>query len=47
MKTELIEHFSSLTDHRMERDKCHALIDIMVLVFCAVASSADGWEAIE
>lgn len=47
MKADLIEHFSSLPDHRIERNKCHALIDIMVLVVCAVASGADGWEAIE
>ncbi len=47
MKADLIEHFSLLPDHRIERNKCHALIDIMVLVICAVASGADGWEAIE
>jgi len=44
---DLIEHFSSLPDHRIERNKCHALTDIIVLTICAVASGAEGWEAIE
>lgn len=47
MESSLIEHFSSLPDHRIDRNKCHALIDIIVLAICAVASGADGWEAIE
>jgi predicted transposase YbfD/YdcC len=44
---DLITHFSPLPDHRIERNKCHALIDIIVLAICAVASGSDGWEAIE
>lgn len=47
MKPDLIEHFSSLPDHRIDRNKSHMLIDIIVLVICAVASGANGWEAIE
>lgn len=47
MAADLIEHFSSLEDPRIERNKAHALIDIIVLVVCAVASGADGWESIE
>lgn len=47
MTASLIEHFASLEDHRIDRNKCHALIDILVLTVCAVASGADGWEAIE
>lgn len=47
MAADLIEHFSSLEDPRIERNKAHALIDIIVLTVCAVASGADGWEAIE
>jgi predicted transposase YbfD/YdcC len=48
----LIEHFATLEDPRIERNKCHALIDIIVLAVCvlavcAVASGADGWEAME
>jgi len=40
----LIEHFASLEDPRIDRNKYHALIDIVVLTVCAVASGADGWE---
>ena len=47
MTTDLIEHFSSLEDPRIDRNKSHALLDIIVLAICAVASGADGWEAIE
>jgi predicted transposase YbfD/YdcC len=43
----LIEHFSPLEDPRIERNKLHSLIDIVTLTVCAVASGADGWEAIE
>lgn len=43
----IIEHFSSLKDPRIERHKRHSLIDIIVLTLSAVASGADGWEAIE
>jgi len=43
----LVEHFSPLQDTRIERNKLHILIDIIVLTVCAVASGADGWEAIE
>jgi predicted transposase YbfD/YdcC len=45
--TSVIEHFSSLKDPRIERNKRHALIDIIVLTVCAVVSGADGWEEIE
>jgi len=44
---DLITYFSPLPDHRIERNKCHALIDIIILAICAVASGADGWESIE
>ena len=47
MAADLIDHFSALKDPRIERNKAHALIDIVVLTVCAVASGADGWEAIE
>ena len=47
MTSDLIEHFSSLKDPRIERNKSHALIDIVVPAICAVASGADGWEGIE
>jgi DDE family transposase len=41
-----IEHFSKLQDPRIERKKPHALMDILVLTICAVASGAEGWEEI-
>jgi predicted transposase YbfD/YdcC len=41
------EHFSELEDPRIERNKLHDLMDIVILVICAVISGADGWEAIE
>jgi predicted transposase YbfD/YdcC len=31
----------------MERNKLHDLMDIVLLVICAVVAGADGWEAIE
>jgi hypothetical protein len=43
----LIEHFASLEDPRIDRNKFHALFDIIVLTVCAMASGAGGWEAIE
>ena len=47
MTASIIEHFSLLKDPRIERNKKHELIDIIVLSFCAVCSGANGWEAIE
>jgi hypothetical protein len=43
----ILDHFSPLQDPRIERNKLHALADIMLLTVCAVVSGADGWEAIE
>ena len=45
--TNIIEHFSSLKDPRIERKRLHDLIDIIVLVICAIVSGAEGWESIE
>ncbi len=47
MTTTLIEHFASLEDPRIDYNKFHALIDIIVLTVCAVFGGAEGWEAIE
>ena len=43
----LIEHFSKLQDPRVERNKKHELIDVIVLCVCAVLSGAEGWSDIE
>lgn len=47
MSTNLLGHFSNLEDPRIERNKRHALLDILFLVISAVCSNAKGWEAIE
>jgi len=43
----LQEAFSSVEDPRVERNKRHQLMDIIILTVCAVISGAEGWEAIE
>jgi len=45
MSPGFIEHFSSLKDPRIDRSKRHELMDIIVLVICAVIAGAEGWEA--
>lgn len=47
MSPSLQEAFSSLKDPRIERNKRHKLLDIIILTLCAVISGAEGWEAIE
>jgi len=47
MTTCIIDHFSKLDDPRLERNKLHSLLDIIVLTICAISSGSDGWEAIE
>ena len=46
MSTNLLEHFSTLKDPRIERKKLHQLPDILFLVISATLGFADGWEAI-
>ena len=43
----LIEHFSKLEDPRVDRNKKHELIDVIVLCVRAVVSGAEGWSDIE
>lgn len=47
MALSLQEAFSSVEDPRVERNKRHQLMDIIILTICAVISGAEGWEAIE
>ena len=47
MTTSIIDHFSRLKDPRIDRNKKHQLIDIIVLSVCAICSGANGWEGIE
>jgi predicted transposase YbfD/YdcC len=43
----IFEHFSSLTDPRLDRTKRHKLLDIVGLSICGVICGADGWTEIE
>ena len=43
----LIEQFSERKDPRVEKNKKHELIDVIVLCVCAVVSGAEGWSDIE
>lgn len=43
----LVEHFSNVTDPRIDRTKRHKLIDILVISICATICGADGWEEFE
>lgn len=45
--TTLAEHFSGITDPRIDRTKRHKLIDILVIAICATICGADGWEEFE
>jgi len=47
MLLSLVEHFGTVEDPRLGRNKRHKLLDIIVLSICAVVSGAEGWEAIE
>jgi predicted transposase YbfD/YdcC len=41
------ENFSQLEDPRIERQKLHKLLDIIVIAICAVICGADNWVEIE
>src|SRR5215211_4598442 len=41
------EHFSKVSDPRVDRTKEHKLIDIIVIAICAVICGAEGWTDIE
>jgi len=43
----LIEHFSTITDPRIDRTKRHKLIDILVISVCATICGAESWEDFE
>lgn len=43
----LVEHFSSITDPRIDRCKLHNLIDILVIATCATICGAETWEEFE
>jgi len=43
----IVEHFGDVTDPRIERQKLHQLLDIIVIAICAVICGADTWVDIE
>jgi predicted transposase YbfD/YdcC len=43
----IVEHFADLSDPRIERQKQHKLIDILVIALCAVLCGANDWVAVE
>jgi hypothetical protein len=43
----IFEHFSNLTDPRIDRTKQHKLLDIVGLSICGVICGAEGWPEIE
>jgi predicted transposase YbfD/YdcC len=46
-KITLIDHFSQLTDPRIDRTKEHKLIDILTIAICGMICGADNWVAME
>src|ERR1051326_8095899 len=42
----LKEHFAQVDDPRVERTRLHRLIDILVIVSCAVICGAESWDDI-
>ena len=46
-KITLLDHFTNLTDPRIDRTKDHKLIDILAIAICGMLSSADNWVAME
>jgi predicted transposase YbfD/YdcC len=43
----IIEHFQDLPDPRIDRQKLHKLLDIIVISVCAIICGAKGFEEIE
>ena len=45
--TTIEEHFGSIQDPRIDRQKLHLLLDIIVIAICASICGADKWEDVE
>lgn len=43
----VVDHFTNLTDPRVERTKRHKLLDIIFIAISAAICGADNWKAIE
>lgn len=46
-KITLLDHFTNLTDPRIDRTKDHLLIDIIAIAICGMLCGADNWVAME
>lgn len=46
-KITLLDHFTNLTDPRIDRTKEHKLIDIIAIAICGMLCGADNWVAME
>jgi predicted transposase YbfD/YdcC len=46
-KLSLVEHFSKLTDPRVNRTKDHELIDVMIIAVCALLCAAESFNDME
>lgn len=45
-RASIVNYFGVLEDPRIERNKKHSLIDIIVLTVCAVVCVAETWEGV-
>ncbi len=45
-KISIIEHFQEVDDPRIERSKCHLLIDIITIAILTVICGANDWVAV-
>jgi predicted transposase YbfD/YdcC len=43
----IVDHFGELEDPRIDRQKQHQLLDVIVIAMCAVVCGANDWVAIE
>ncbi len=43
----LRDHFSSLSDPRVDRTKRHHLLDLLTIAICNIICGANGWVEIE
>jgi predicted transposase YbfD/YdcC len=43
----LLEHFRELADPRIDRNKEHRLIDVLIIAICAILCGANDWVAVE
>jgi predicted transposase YbfD/YdcC len=43
----LVDHFTPLADPRLDRQKRHKLLDIILIAICAILAGANDWVAVE